>query len=216
MACRPCSSLLHDLEQTHVLKTQSCYRVRRQSQSIIRVATTYLVSIETTLCTALKKKLQFEVFIQRLRAAKTNQSLINLWMIAPGSPHRAQRPLMPALSALTPPGSEPFYESCFDVPTTQSCSRCYLLYRRKPKRLLSRLGDTLAITAITFLVYLLTSGICFFLFLSIWTIVSFLYRYTKITARSATLGMRISRLNLVSHKTGLWTGSRRCFTRRAP
>ena len=41
------------------------------------------------------------------------------------------------------------------------------------KRLLSWLGYTLAITAMTFVLCLLTSGIGFSLFLSIWTIVSF-------------------------------------------
>ncbi len=55
-----------------------------------------------------------------------------------------------------------------------------------------------------------------FLFLSIWTIVSFFDRFTEMTARSATLGMRISGLNFVLYKTGLWTGSMRCFTRWAP
>ena len=34
------------------------------------MATAHLVSIKPTLCTALKKKLQFEAFMQRLRAAK--------------------------------------------------------------------------------------------------------------------------------------------------
>ena len=84
------------------------------------------------------------------------------------------------------------------------------------KRLLSWLGYTLAITAMTFVLCLLTSGIGFFLFLSIWTIVSFFYRFTEMTARSATLGMRISGLNFVLYKTVLWTGSMCCFTRWAP
>jgi hypothetical protein len=46
--------------------------------------------------------------------------------------------------------------------------------------------------------------------------VSLVDRFTEMTARSATLGMRISGLNFVLYKTGLWTGSMRCFTRWAP
>ena len=123
---------------------------------------------------------------------------------------------MPALSALTPPGSEPFIKAVLMLQLPNPVQDATYYADVNLKRLLSWLGYTLAITAMTFVLCLLTSGIGFFLFLSIWTIVSFFYRFTEMTARSATLGMRISGLNFVLYKTVLWTGSMCCFTRWAP
>jgi len=58
------------------------------------------------------------------------------------------------------------------------------------KRLIAWLVDCLAITAITFLISLLSLGIGFFFFAGLWLIVGFFYRFLGLTIHSSTMGMR--------------------------
>ena len=59
------------------------------------------------------------------------------------------------------------------------------------KRALAWIIDTIFVTAIVFLVLLLTALTAVFIFPLVWLAVGFLYRWVTISGRSATWGMRV-------------------------
>ncbi|UWQ13150.1 RDD family protein [Aliiroseovarius sp. M344] len=68
------------------------------------------------------------------------------------------------------------------------------------KRLLAWLIDVILIVALCLLISLLTFGIGFFLWGLIYLAVSFTYRVTTLTSQSATLGMRLTAIELRNHR----------------
>ncbi|WP_289041636.1 RDD family protein [uncultured Aliiroseovarius sp.] len=68
------------------------------------------------------------------------------------------------------------------------------------KRLLAWLIDVVLIVAICILVSLLTLGVGFFLWGIIYLAVSFIYRVTTLSSKSATLGMRLTAIELRTHR----------------
>ncbi|WP_371168907.1 RDD family protein [Aliiroseovarius sp. 2305UL8-7] len=68
------------------------------------------------------------------------------------------------------------------------------------KRLVAWLIDVALIVAMCILVGLLTFGIGFFLWGLIYLAVGFIYRVTTLTNKSATIGMRLTAIELRTHK----------------
>lgn len=68
------------------------------------------------------------------------------------------------------------------------------------KRLLAWVIDVVLIVAMCILVSLLTFGIGFFLWGLIYLAVGFVYRVTTLTSKSATLGMRLTAIELRNHR----------------
>lgn len=64
------------------------------------------------------------------------------------------------------------------------------------KRLFAWMLDVVLITVITTVVCILTLGLGFFIFLAIYAVVGFLYRWLTISNRSATWGMRFMSIEL--------------------
>ncbi len=75
------------------------------------------------------------------------------------------------------------------------------------KRLLAWVADTVVITALTFLVSLMSLGILFFFYFAIWAVVGFLYRALTISLGSGTWGMRLFGIELRNGRGERFSGS---------
>lgn len=64
------------------------------------------------------------------------------------------------------------------------------------KRLLAFVVDVVIIGAVTFIIGIMTLGLAFFVFMGVYAIVSFIYRWATLSSGSATWGMRVMSMEL--------------------